>query len=231
MSATKPCGTFPTSYGVWVPLFRPRNIDPADPEAFAFDMEGTALCAGIHDPAERKRFAADSHRLGHMPDLQQYGGHPVPHVALPKPKDPAYPRLLAIGATTPVEAWTTGVMDRFRWCERADFLVDIIGENMSQIEDDTSLVGEVYPLGIAVLLTAALEHLCEPEIDCIEAAAFYALTEHAEWREPAIAWLEPFRQTWFADWCDARPAYARVARSLAKAWGLPDWLGPAGGAA
>lgn len=231
MNDLKPAGTFPTPYGIAVPVYHPKVVDPADPELVLFSMDATAICAGIHDKSERARFAAEAGRIGGMPAFEAFGGHSLPKVALPRPQEPAYPRVAGMEVDVPVEAWTTGTMDHHRWCDRAEFLLDIIGNNMSTIEGSTDLNAEIYPLGLAITLTAALEHLCEIEIDCVEAAALYALTEHEEWREAALEWLRPFRRTWFRDWRDARPGYTTFARSLTKAFELPSWVGGAGGAA
>ncbi|MCJ2126804.1 hypothetical protein [Methylobacterium sp. J-077] len=232
MNASKPYGTFPTPYGVTVPVYLPNQINPADPEQVLFSMDGTAIFAGIHDVAERKRFAADAQRLGRMPDFEDYGGGLIPKVPLSKPREPAYPRVSGMEADVPIEAWTTGMLDRFRWCDRADFLIDLIGENQEQATwSRDAIVEEIYPLGLSIVLTAALEHLCETEIDCIEAAALYALTEHEEWREAGIAWLRPFRETWFRDWRDGHPRYRAFANRMVKVFALPRWLGEAGGAA
>ena len=225
MSSIEPYGTFPTPYGVEVPVYRPDVVDPADPDRVLFSMDATAICAGIHDKAARERFADDAKRLGGMPEIEKYGGHVLPKIQLPRPSNPAYPRLSKVPAATPVEAWITGTMDRFRWCDRAEFLLGIIGGNMEQIAGADPLTKQFYPVGVSITLTAALEHLCEAEIDCIEAAALYALTEHEEWRAAGIAWLEPFRRTWFRDWRNARPAYTFFARSLTRTFDVPEWLG------
>ena len=230
MSA-QPFGTFPTPYGISVPVYRPEVIDPADPDQVLFSMDATAICAGIYDKAERKRFAAEATRYGDMPPFEAYGGHTLPHVTLPRPKEPAYPRIAKMAVAMPTEAWVTGIMDRHRWCDRGELLVGILGDNMATVEGDSGFVAEIYPIGLAVTLTAALEHLCETEIDSIEAAAFYALTEHEEWRAAGLEWLCPFRETWFRDWRSARPGYAAFARGITKAFGLPAWMGGQGGAA
>lgn len=229
MAAPQPYGTFPTPYGVTVPVFRPDPVDPADPEQVLFGMDATAICAGIHDKAERERFAADAQRLGCMPAIESYGGHTLPKVKLSKPRTPAYPRITGTEADLPIEAWTTGMLDRARWCDRAAFLTDIIGQNQEGATwSRDGFMAEVYPLGLSIMLTAALEHLCESEIDCIEAAALYALTEHKEWREAGTRWLSPFRNTWFRDWRDAHPRYIAFAQGLTPVFGIPAWL--AGGA-
>ncbi|MCJ2069166.1 hypothetical protein MKK75_10180 [Methylobacterium sp. J-030] len=232
MSTLQPYGTFPTPYGVSVPVYLPEAVNPANPEHVLFSMDGTAIFAGIHDKAERVRFAADAHRLGHMPAFEDYGGAPVPKVPLPKPREPAYPRVAGMEADIPIEAWTTGMLDHFRWCDRAEYLIGLIGENQEQATwSRDEIVEEIYPLGLSMMLTAALEHLCEMEIDCIEAAALYALTEHEEWREAGITWLRPFQNTWFRDWRDSRPRYSAFARRMVKVFALPNWLCGSGGGA
>lgn len=222
-----PCGTFPTAYGVAVPVFEPTAPDPSGEEHVLFTMEGTAICAGIHDPEQRKRFIAEATRTGRAPSFEAFGGGPVPRVLLPRPSFPAYPRLPR-DDSTPVEAWITALMDRFRWCDRAEFLVDIIGSNLGNLDQARAAdlrEEAIFCLGLSVILTGALEHVPEPEIECIEAAAFYALTDHREWRAAGLQWLTPFRETWFRDWRDARPAYARFAGLMALGHDLPAWLG------
>ncbi|AWB26207.1 hypothetical protein DA075_35660 (plasmid) [Methylobacterium currus] len=224
-----PSGTFPTPYGVAVPVFEPPAPDPSGEEHVLFSMDGTATCAGIHDPEQRRRFIEEATRTGRFPRFEDFGGHAVPRVLLPRPRDPAYPRIPQVEGM-PAEAWITGLMDRFRWCDRAEFLVSIIGENLDQIGAGRALAEEFFPIALSVLLTGALEHVPEPEIDCLEAAAFYAVSEHAEWRAAGLQWLTPFRETWFRDWRDARPSYARFASLLTPVYGLPAWLGSAEGA-
>ena len=230
MSTLQPYGHFPTPYGVTVPVYLPEAVNPENPEHVLFGVEGTAIFAGIYSEAERERFTADARRLGRMPDFGGYGGGPVPKVRLSKPREPTYPRVTGMEADIPIEAWTTGMLDHFRWCDRAEYLIGLIGHNQEQAtwnRDET--LEEIYPLGLSMVLTAALEHLCETEIDCIEAAALYALTEHEEWREAGISWLRPFRDTWFRDWRDGRPRYDAFARRMVKVFDLPRWLTGLGG--
>ncbi|MCJ2013634.1 hypothetical protein [Methylobacterium sp. J-076] len=230
MSPKKLYGTFPTPYGITIPVFKPEVFDPSDPDRVLFTMEGTAIFAGIHDQDERRRFVADAQRLGGCPQFEDDGGHSVPKVALPIPRHAAYPRVAGMEADVPVEAWTTDILDCSRWCDRGDLLLGIIGNNQEQAAawaDDT-LAAEIHPLGIAITMTAALEHLCETEIDCLEAAALYALTTHDEWRRAGIAWLHPFQETWFRDWSTARPHYTAFARSLEVSFELPQWVAGGG---
>lgn len=231
MSSMKPFGTFPTPYGVDVPVYRPEHIDPSDPDVVHFSMEAAAICGGIHDKAERARFAADAQKLGRAPAFEQYGGRSLLHVPIRRPADSAvYHSILSSSAVTPVEAWITGAMDRPRWCDRATFLLEIIGENMEMCGSEHDPVAEVYAFGTSLLLTGTLEHLGEKQIDCIEAAAFYALAAHDEYAEAGRDWLFPVRKTWFRDWAAARPRYRRLIRALRGPMDLPGWFGEIGGA-
>ncbi|MDO9428404.1 MAG: hypothetical protein Q7T93_16430 [Methylobacterium sp.] len=230
MSSLKPAFSFPTPYGVEVPVHRPDPIDPSDPDAFCFGMEATAICAGIHDKAERARFAVDAGALGRLPPLEEYGGRELLHVSIQRPADPAvYHSIMASSANTPIEAWVTGAMDRPRWCDRGAFLIDIIGENMETAGSERDPLEGVYAFGVALLLTGALEHLGEKQIDCIEAAAFYALAAHDEYAKAGRDWLFPVRKTWFRDWAAARPRYRRLIRALRGPMDLPGWFGEIGG--
>ncbi|MCJ2102758.1 hypothetical protein [Methylobacterium sp. E-046] len=158
MSALIPYGTFPTPYGVTIPAFHPGGDTAGEPDHFLFDMDGTAIFAGIHSKAERKRFAEDATRLGYAPRFEDYGGHPIPKMPLRKPRDPAYPRVAGLEGDVPIEAWTTGLLDRFQWCDRAEFLIGIIGQNLERATwSRHEFMAEVYPLGLSIMLTAALE--------------------------------------------------------------------------
>ena len=223
MSTLKPFADFPTPYGLTVPVYRPPEMKLSDPDAFVFSMDATAICAGIYDKGERARFVADATRLKVMPAFESYGGHTLPRVVLPRPADPLYPRMPAKDLT-PIEAWVTAVLDRHRWCDRAEFFVDVIGENLEQFGADDRELKEFYPFSLSTMLTATLEHLFEPEIDCLEAAALYAVTMQSEFQEAGLEWLKPFRRTWFRDWVASRPRYAAFARALAGPLELPDWL-------
>lgn len=231
MSNMKPFGTFPTPYGVAVPVHRPAHVDPADPDAVHFGMEATAICAGIHDRAARARFAADAQALGRVPPFEPYGGRSLLHVPIRRPASPAaYSEIVSAGATTPIEEWITGAMERFRWCDRAAFLIQIIGENMEAAGPEHDPVEGVYAFGVSILLTGTLEHLGEKEIDCVEAAALYALATHDEYARAGREWLFPVRKTWFRDWAAARPRYRRLIRALRGPMNLPGWFGEIGGA-
>ena len=76
-----------------------------------------------------------------------------------------------------------------------------------------------------IIVTSALEHLAEKEIDCLEAAAFYALSVHDKWQEAGLRWLNPVADTWFKDWVAERPTYRKFAK-LSKESGekLPPWI-------
>ena len=230
MSNLQPYGFFPTPYGVSVPVYRPADPNPQDPDAYLFTIEGTALVAGIYDKDQRARFIVDADRLGGCPAFEPYGGHKLPTVPLPRPDDPLYPKMPGKDLT-PVEEWVTGALDHPNWSDRAAFLIGIIGDNMEQDGIGDEALYDLYPLTISTLLTVTLEHLGETEVDCIEAAALYAVSMHSEYFDAGLAWLEPFRSTWFRDWVADRPRYAAFARALQEPLQLPDWLCGIGGGA
>ncbi len=223
MTALRPYGTFPTPYGVNVPVYYPDGVASGEPDHVLFDATGAAICGGIYDIAARARYVSAAKISAGFPPFENYGGHTCPHVPLPRPASPIYPKMPGKDLT-PVEEWITGILDHHRWCDRAEFLLGIIGDNLRQVGVDEGVLGEFYPLSLSTLLTAALEHLGEAEIDCLEAAALYALSMHGEWIKAGTEWLEPFRGTWFRDWAAARPDYTALARGLRVPMDLPVWL-------
>ncbi|MFE1601577.1 hypothetical protein [Methylobacterium sp. ID0610] len=226
-------GYMATPYGVQIKIYRRTDLPPEHENAWVFDVEASALLAGIHDPAQRRRFAEETARqarpgAGDMQQvrlrLEDFGGHPVPRVPLPRPDSPLYPRMPAKDLT-PVEAWVTGMMDHPSWHERAEFFIPLIVENMAQIGSEHDLLADMYYVALDTIMTAALEHLGEQEIACIEAAAFYAVSMHGEWAQAGQSWLQPFRETWLRDWLRIHPGFVAFASALRPALGLPDWLG------
>lgn len=210
MSSLVPAGTFPTPYGVSVPVFE----HPSNPEEFVFSMDATAICAGIYDPAARRRFVEAANTGRRIPSWEEFGGGSPPRIPLPRPQSPIFLTLPRSSTDLPVDAWITAALDRHRWCDRADVLIDIIGGNM----EAEGFVGwkDIQAIGLSMILTATLEHLPDNEIDCLEAAAFYALATHAEWVAAGNAWLDPVRETWFRDWAEARPRYRTFAAAVAE---------------
>ena len=215
-----PSASFPTPYGVSVPVCD----HPSVPGEFLFSMESTAICAGIYAPKERARFVADctAAKRCDMNKLCEYGGGPVPRVKLAKPRSPAYPNIpKGDEFAIPIENWVTALMDFYRWCDRADKLIEIVTTNFAGHDKSFE---PVLTLGLQIMMTGALEHLAEPEIDCLEAAAFYALSTHPEWSEPAVTWLKPVAATWFKDWVGNRPMYRRLATLCQADSDLPVWI-------
>lgn len=223
-------GWMPTPYGQQIKVFRRPDLPPGDDAALVFSVESAAMLAGIYDPAERKRFTAETARQTKLGSggvrlrFEDFGGHVVPKVPLPWPADPLYPRMPAKEMTS-VEEWSTAMMDRANWHERAAFFDVIFAENMAEYAHATGDLAEAYPATFSLMLTAALEHLAEKEIDCLEAAAFYAVSMHREWADAGQAWLHPFRATWLRDWLAARPGFTTFARRLRPTLDLPEWLG------
>jgi len=225
----KQIGTFPTPYGVRIPVFEPA--DPNDPDNVTFTADGFAMIAGVFDPSDRAKFVEAARRAGGRIDisiLRDMGGHvPTPKQQLAHPGDAVYPTIPA--DTIPIENWVDLGMDQRRWCDRADALMEIIGhnlrENLDKDRTQPAIPPDLYGLGISMMLTGVLEHLAESEIECLEAAAFYALSCHETWRSAGIAWLRPVRNSWFRQWVHARPDYRRFAGySRQNFESLPSWI-------
>lgn len=226
---SKPAGRMPTPYGVRVEAM--PDSDAGDDSNLAFAAESTALLAGIYDPEQRAAFASRVKQAGYVDAkwLDDFGGRPIPRVRLETPDEPVAATLPRDNPDeVPTEAFLALVTNAHRWCDRVDPLLQAVEANLTQSRSwQASLVKapKVAALVMAKLTTGALEHLHEEAIDCIEAAAVYALSDHEQWRQAGIAWLEPVRETWFRDWRDARPAYRLwAAARIEEGMELPAWL-------
>ncbi|MCJ2033165.1 hypothetical protein [Methylobacterium sp. J-068] len=225
-----PIGHIPSPYGKPVAVFQDEQV----PGGYVHDLDGCMDIAGIHDPLARDRCKTELKAKCAQGGIRfeiflEHGGRMVPKVPLTKPSEPVYPTLPRdMSMDIPTENWATLAMDQPHWCKRAEAMLDILGSNLEQVKE-WDAPPEVLAIGLSLLLTASLEHLVEDEIDCIEAAAFYALTTHPAWSKAGVEWLKPFRTSWFADWIAARPAYrefAGLCRNINTT--LPGWI--AGGA-
>lgn len=207
----KQVGVFPSPYGVAVPVFEKDGISPD--EEVLFDMDGCMTMMGMYGPIQREacRAAARGKSGVPMEFFERFGGQKIPRIPLSRPTTPAYISFPAeVKDMIPVERWIDLVLYTQSWCDRADALLQIIGDNLAQ----TELPSEIMAFSMCVLITCALEHLAEKEIDCLEAAAFYALALHPEWSQAGARWLEPMRKTWFRDWTKEHSGYREFAVAL-----------------
>jgi hypothetical protein len=235
VNPTKQIGTFPTAYGVAVPVF--EAIGHADPESVTFDLSGTMTCAGIHDPGARDACRAELHngaKTGQIDwkTIERFGGRPVPRIKLPIPTEAIYPTIPDDESAGPsgsdgpsirqvLDHWVTAVTDHHRWCDRADKLLWLLEGQYAALK---TMPDALAGIALGNLVTAVLENLGEHEIECIEAAGFYLLSSHEDWRHAGRSWLMSMRSTWFADWVAARPSYRRFADLVRAATGdVPAW--------
>lgn len=220
----KQVGTFPTAYGVAVPTFEKEGVSPDD--EVLFDMDGCMTMMGMHGPIQREACRAATRGRTSMPldFFERHGGQKIPRIPIERPTQPAYLSFPAeVKDMVPVERWIDLILYTPRWCDRAEALLGIIGGNLEQ---DLDMPKEIMAFSMSILLTCALEHAAEKEIDCLEAAAFYALTIQNHWAEAGARWLEPMRKTWFRDWVKERPRYTAFASALRPALvkPFPRWI-------
>lgn len=227
--SNEPIGRIPTPYGVMIDIMAAG--DPTDENNLVFSAESAALLAGIHDEEQRAAFARRVKEAKYVDPawLADFGGKPVPRVRLPAPEEEVYPTLPKDQPEDiPTEAFVALIREHYHWSDRVDPLLKTVAANLTQSRSwQASLVKAPKVMGMvmAKLTTGALEHLREEAIECIEAAAVYALSDHDEWRQAGIAWLEPVRETWFRDWRDARPDYRLWASArIEEGAELPAWL-------
>lgn len=219
-------GHIPGPYGVDLAVYR----FPDKQDEFYHDFDTCMDMAGIYHRHDREACRAAYETLkgrGSVPFniFIDHGGRIIPKEKIGRPESSIYPSLpQKQDADIPVENWVTIVMDAENWRDRASALNGIYATNFEQ-DGIAGLPQGLVSFGLQLLLTATLEHLHEEEIDCIEAAATYALTVHAEWRDAGIRWLTPFRDTWFRDWIAKNPGYATMAKACCAATpGLPVWI-------
>jgi hypothetical protein len=214
-------------YGVEVP------VSPGNSDEFRFDLDATMTMLGIHAPEVRARCAAAARAAGirsgaellEFLSREEFGGRPPPRLPLlPVPRaESVYARLpVEMDVREVCDSWITCVADCHRWYDRAEALQELVAVNRHSW---CSLPREAAGFGLSLMLTAVLENLGETEIDCLEAAAFYALATHDQWRLSAIAWLAPVRTTWWADWIKPRQGYRRLAANIRLVHGdAPPWV-------
>ncbi|MCA1939360.1 MAG: hypothetical protein LDL26_00040 [Caenispirillum bisanense] len=225
----------PSPYGVPATLHRLKDADPRDiVNGWGYDIESTAIMAGIHDRnawKELEKIAVSGGPLT-LDKIFELGGHVVPREKLPVPLKPVYntlpkehiPGLVndhGVSMRDCADQWTTMLADESDWADKATVFLDMVERQRKAVPN---VANEVAGIALGSMITVALEGLGETEIECLEAAAFYMLTHHEGWRTVARNWLLPFRKTWFADWIAARPDYRRIAKLIATVHDdVPTW--------
>ncbi|MGY0794236.1 hypothetical protein ACW7BJ_33230 [Azospirillum argentinense] len=211
-----------------------------DREEPMMSLESTAILLGIHDPSARRGFVEDMQASmaaggGEMDSIvAKHGGGRVVTVALPPVTMPVYPRLPhdrhsghacveGVSLRDAVDSWVAALVEQPRWFDRSELLLAGFTEQMPMLNG----VARRNDAGLSLCthLTATLENLGETGIDCLEQAAFYALTAHDPWRSAGREWLMPHRNTWVHDWIKDRPVYRRLARLVGMNFpDVPSWL-------
>lgn len=230
----KPIGTIPSPYGVPLKVFFDPDRSENKDDCYFHNADDCMTMAGIHSPADRAScFAAMKRHMGRggmtFQVFLDHGGRKIPREPLEQPTVSAYDELRLIvqngDGRDPVENWVTLCLDHTDWAARAEAMLTAIKSARQSTKKEWNAPGAVIALSAAKMATAGMEHLAEGEIDCLEAAAFCAVSAHEQWREAGVRWLAPFRDTWFADWLRKRPAYRRHADHCREVFTeLPTWL-------
>ena len=230
-----PIGKIPSPYGTMIDVYFDRSRHVDEDECYFHDMNGCMDVAGVYGDENRKKCfeaikkSAPSGKVK-MQIFLDHGGHTVPKVALPKAEESVYKRFAFPSEVQHViENWVDIALETSNWTERAARLIDPgITQALASSRDwslPVDIRDTVISLSLGHMITSSLEHLNEPEIDCIEAAAIYSLTLHEGWRAAGIEWLQPFRKTWFKDWKRDKPVYREAATIIrAVDTDVPSWL-------
>ena len=197
-AAPRPIDYFHTPYGCRVPVF------PAPDGRPRADLDGVMTLAGIHAPADRDRCREALLQTDGMPPLSfflAYGGRVAPIVPLSKPAHP-------VGGRVTAPAAIVAALRPANWDERA---AELLKAAAASLQGSDAGGGRSAAERFPEALTAALETIAEADLSRLEAAAMYALTVHPEWVAAARSYLDPMRETWFAEWRTRHPAYALLA--------------------
>lgn len=230
----KAIGQIPSPYGTLMDVFHDPKRNPDPDLCFFHTMEDCMTLAGVYGAENRKRCFEEISRRG--PDqlidfdvFMRHGGRKAKYTPLTKPAGSIYQTLPKThGIEVPLENWVTLVMDQPDWYRRGEGLLSAISsciDGSKEWSSQSDVSKMAFAIGVQSLLTAALEHLHETDISCLEAAAFYALSVHGQWVDAGLEWLEPIRNTWFRDWLAKRPSYSAFAEfcRVANPY-LPTWI-------
>lgn len=101
--------------------------------------------------------------------------------------------------------WIDAALLARSWSDRTiafDFLISGLLNSENKPEDSTRAAG--------MLLTVAGEHLCEAALTEIDAAAFYSLTLHPQWRGAGEKYLRAQSNAKIRTWLKLHPGISRL---------------------
>lgn len=132
----KPIRQIPSPYGILVNMYSQKDVH--NPEQFVFDLEGTAIMAGIYDPTQRKRFAEFVKKNGSLDPsmLKEFGGGTCPSISLARPREPITPTLPKDAQQDiPLEVWVDQLLEISAWSNRAKWFEQTIADNLDVTVD------------------------------------------------------------------------------------------------
>ena len=151
------------------------------------------------------------HGLPHSPVfLMPDGSHRAGEI-LERPEQPHYPTMPRALQKMPLtEVWIDGALHARSWHDRAVVFDQLICE---LLDSDNKVSDSMR--AAQVLLTIAAEHLCEREFTTLDAAQFYRLTLHQQWRAAGESFVLAEGATKVRSWLRLHPGFDRISKVLA----------------
>jgi hypothetical protein len=130
---------------------------------------------------------------------------------LQRPEHPRYPTMpQKMRKTLLVETWIDAALHARSWSDRTVAFDQLIRE---LLESDNKPFNSMR--AALLLFTVAAEHLCEREFITIDAAQFYRLTLHHQWRAAGDNFVNYHGITKVRAWLKLHPGFDRLTKVTA----------------
>jgi hypothetical protein len=128
-----------------------------------------------------------------------------------RPEQPHYPAMpRAVRKTLLVETWIDAALHARSWPDRTVAFDHLIRELLASDNKPFDSMRAAR-----ALLTAAAEHLAEREFVTLDAAQFYCLTLHHQWRAAGENFIRNHGVTKVRAWIKLHPGFDRLSKVIA----------------